>query len=310
MPGLAVGRQSGWPRAIGLMFAAWMVPVVNPAIVVAIPLGLLSLFLPPRPKLATFGAVLIAALVMVGIPSTGLWYVERGWALILGGWFLAITLRWPGGSFISKGIAAVGGTFAAMILLFWSRPGQWAVVDWAVTARLKEGMAQALSAIKYTIGPEALPPGTEARMMEFMALQGMIFPALLGLASLAALGTAWWLFLRISRASQVGIGPLKEFRFNDQLVWVLIAGVLLLLGSSGFLERMGTNAVVFMGTLYALRGVGVLLVVLGGPTVSLSLLFVFFFIFAAPLFLTGAFVFGLGDTWLNLRVRWGPKASE
>src|SRR6202043_819262 len=57
-----------------------------------------------------------------------------------------------------------------------------------------------------------------------------VFPALLGLESLAALAIAWSLYHRISRA-RIGepLGRLQDFRFNDQLVWGLIVGVVLVM---------------------------------------------------------------------------------
>ena len=304
------GRAMGWPGAVGLMAATGVLSTANPGLLVAIPLALMALFLPARGRTSIVVAFLLGLLAFSGTPTSGLWYVERGWAALLGGWFLALTLRWPGGAFISRGLGAVAGTYGAMGLLFWTRPGYWAVVDWAVTSRLEGGMALALQAVRSSIGPQAIPVATEARLLEAMALQGTIFPAILGLASLAALGAAWWMYLRLNRVDEVGIRPLIEFRFNDQLVWVLILGFVLLLGFPGVLERMGINAVVFMGVLYAFRGLAVGWALLGGPTVFLGIVLFFAFLVAAPFLLAGAFVFGLGDTWLNLRARWGVQSPR
>jgi len=304
------GRAMGWPGAVGLMAATGVLSIANPGLLVAIPLALMALFLPARGRTSIVVAFLLGLLAFSGTPTSGLWYVERGWAALLGGWFLALTLRWPGGAFISRGLGAVAGTYGAMGLLFWTRPGYWAVVDWAVTSRLEGGMALALQAVRSSIGPQAIPVATEARLLEAMALQGTIFPAILGLASLAALGAAWWMYLRLNRVDEVGIRPLIEFRFNDQLVWVLILGFVLLLGFPGVLERMGINAVVFMGVLYAFRGLAVGWALLGGPTVFLGIVLFFAFLVAAPFLLAGAFVFGLGDTWLNLRARWGVQSPR
>jgi hypothetical protein len=303
-------ERLGLLRALGLMVATGGLSMVSPGILVGVPFAFLVLFLPTRFK----GSVLVAGLVVLlafgGSPDSGLWYFERGWALLVGGWFLALTLRWPGGAFISRGIGAVSGAFAATALLFWRRPGQWAVVDWAVTSRIEDSVAVLLQALRTTVGPQAIPPTTEARLLEVIALEGIVFPAVLGLASLAALGAAWWAYNRLNRAREVGIGALKDFRFNDQLVWVLILGFLLLLGSSGAVGRMGTNAVVFMGVLYALRGVAVVLALLGGPTILLGIVLVVAFLITAPYFLAGAFVFGLGDTWLNFRTRRGVQSPR
>lgn len=310
MPGKGRAGRKGWVRAVALMLAAGMLSVLNPGVLIAVPFAFLAFFAYPRQGFSILAGGLATVLAFGGGPNSGLWYLERGWALILGGWFLAITLRWPGGRFVSRGLGAVAGTFGAMALLFWTRPGQWAVVNWAITSRMESGMALALQALRTSMGPDAVTDTFEARAMAAMAFQGFLFPALLGLGSLAALGTAWWLYLRLRKAPEDGIGPLGGFRFNDQLVWVFIAGLGFLLGTTGLPAQLGTNAVVFMGALYALRGVGVVLFLTGGPTFFGGVLLLLGFFFVAPLLLAGAFVIGLGDTWLNLRARRSAEGSS
>jgi hypothetical protein len=168
---------------------------------------------------------------------------------------------------------------------------------------MEEGMSFALAAVRITMGPEAVSEAFEGRILEAMALQGLLFPALLGLASLAGLGLAWWLHQRLIRAEGESIGPLRRFRFNDQLVWALILGLAVVLGFAGLPARLGTNAVVFMGALYALRGAAVVLFISGGISFLGGILFALGFLFVAPLMLAGAFIIGLGDTWLDLRAR-------
>ena len=310
MPWKGSAGRKGWVRAVALMLATGMLSVFNPGILLAVPFAWLALGIPPRRGISILAGILATLLAFGAGPDSGLWYLERGWALILGGWFLALTLRWPGGRFISRALGAVAGTFGAAALLFWTRPGQWAVVNWAITSRMESGMALAIQAMRASLGPEAVTPRFEARALAAMAFQGSIFPALLGLASLAALGAAWWFHLRLKQSPEVGIGPLGGFRFNDQLVWVLIAGLGFLLGTSGVPEQLGTNAVVFMGALYALRGAGVVLFLTGGPTFFGSVLLLVGFVFVAPLLIAGAFVIGLGDTWLNIRARRQAEASS
>lgn len=302
------GRSRGWLRAAGLMGVVGILSVGSPAVLLAVPLGLLTLFLySGRLSALVVGAVAVMVL-LGGDSSSGLWYVERGWALILGGWFLALTLRWPDKAFLPRGLGALAGAFMAVTLLFGVRPGDWAVVDWAVSSRMEAGMSMALGMIRSSVGSEAVSGAFEASAMEVMAVQGLIFPALLGLASLAGLGLAWWLYVRVSRVQDEGIGPLKDFRFNDQLVWVLILGLLVLVGSTGLMERVGTNAVVFMGALYALRGAAVVLFLAGGVSLLGGIFLALGLLLVAPVLMTGAFVIGLGDTWLDLRAR-RPKTS-
>jgi hypothetical protein len=292
------------------MVASGTLSVLNSGLLVALPFALLVLVLPSRPVVVLATMVVVILFLMMGQSSASLWYLERGWALILSGWFLALTLRWPRRSFLTRGLGAVAGTFASMGLLFWTNPGTWAVADWTVTSQMKAGMALVVQATRMAVGPETVTPDVQAWAMEVVAVQGVMFPALLGLASLASLGVAWWLYLRLLKSDSSGLGPFREFRFHDQLVWVLILGLLLFLGSFGFLDRMGpglerlgTNAVVFMGALYALRGAAVVLFMAGGVSLFGGLLLILGFFFVAPLLLAAAFVMGLGDTWLDLRTR-------
>ena len=129
-------------------------------------------------------------------------------------------------------------------------------------------------------------------------------PAMLALESLAALALAWALYHRMSR---VRIGPplaaLKQFRFNDQLIWGVILGVTLLVLPT--LERWhaaGANLTLFFGTLYAIRGLGVLSFFLSPgwlAGVTLTLLAPMLW----PFYAVGALGLGLGDTWLDWRRR-------
>jgi hypothetical protein len=193
--------------------------------------------------------------------------------------------------------------------LFLARPGDWDVVDWMITSRMESGVSAAIETLRFLRGAEGLTEAVQESALQAVRLQAAVFPALLGLASLSALGLGWWLFLRLAEGRGDGIEPLGEFRFHDHLVWVLILGLAILLSSSGALERLGANAVVFMGALYALRGVAVILFITGGLSLFGALLFLLGFILVAPLFLVGAFVIGLGDTWLNLRARIGGAGT-
>ena len=139
--------------------------------------------------------------------------------------------------------------------------------------------------------------------MDTALLQGRIFPGVLGLVSMAALGWAWWLHAKVNRGRTDGLAPLSEFRFNDLLVWVMVAGVgTLLLGGEAW-ARVGANTVVFMGGLYALRGMAVVLFVSGGFTVVGTVLAAAATLLLAPVVMVGAMLVGLGDTWLDLRTR-------
>ncbi len=301
----------GWLRALGLLALATALSVVHPAVLVAVPFILLVFALPGRRAMAVLVASLAAILVLGEPADSGLWSLERGWGLLLGGWFAALTMSRPRAHFSSRAIGAVTGAFLVMVLFLLVRPGGWEIVDWTVTSRMEEGIATALEVMRLVRGEDALPQAFMTAVLETARVQGRIFPAMLGLASLAGLGVAWWLYLRLARREDRGVGPLEEFRFNDQLVWVLITGLtLFLLGSSDGVARAGVNAMVFMGGLYVLRGAGVVVFLSGGVSVLGVLLLCVGMIFLAPVIIAGAMFIGLGDTWLDLRKRAGAASGR
>jgi hypothetical protein len=133
-----------------------------------------------------------------------------------------------------------------------------------------------------------------------------VFPALLGLESLLTLALAWALFHRLSRV-RIGapLAPLREFRFNDQLVWgVLLALTILWLPTLDMVRAAGWNLLLFFGGLYAVRGFGVLAWFLSPGRLALTVIILLLFMF--PLLGALAFGLGLGDTWLDWRSRARP----
>ena len=130
-----------------------------------------------------------------------------------------------------------------------------------------------------------------------------MFPALLGLASLTGLAVAWFAFQRVANREPTPLRPLREFRFPDDLVWVLIAGVVLLLLPFGAAERAGTNLLAFMTALYALRGLAVLLVLAGAPGPLGMVVGGLLLLFLYPLVMAMTVLVGVTDTWLDIRAR-------
>ena len=278
--------------------------VVQPAVLLAVPFILMSLVLPPH-RLSTMvvGAAL-GFLVFGGTPGDGIWYVERGWALMIAGWFVALTLRWPGSTFSARALGSVAGAAAVTGTILAVRPGDWSALTWQVASRLREASTAWLEALRAMVGPDGLPEGLADAVNRTAEVHGTIYPALVCLVSMSALGATWWLFVRMSQGKDDGVGPLAQFRFNDQLVWVLIVGlVLVILGWSEAWSLAGTNALVFMGALYALRGAGVVLWLYGGMSLLGGVLLVVGLLLAAPVILGAALFIGIGDTWLDLRAR-------
>jgi len=284
--------------------------VVSPSILVAVPFLVLGFVLGMRRLGVLAGCVLAVVVVMSGEAGDALWYVERGWAVLAGGWFAGLTLRRPDASFSGRALGAVTGAAVVAVGALATQSGGWGTVEWVVEERIAQGIGTALEAIRMLRGGAALPPALMSAVEDTVRTQTSVFPALLGISSMAALGVAWWVYVRLTSGNDQGVGPLRDFRFNDHLVWVFIAGLLLLVTQwQDVLARVGANAVVFMGALYAVRGAAVILFLSGGLSLFGYVMLAFGLVFLPPLVLTGAMVIGIGDTWLDVRRRTGPAAA-
>jgi hypothetical protein len=305
----APARPARWRRwlvATGLGAIVLVFGIADGFPMFALPLGVLLLGLSTRQRWWWLG---IAALVwgFALLPAGGAFHMmSRGWALLIGGAFLTVTLLRPRWGVFSRSLASVGAAFAAAAAVLLAVDG-WARFDEAM-ARHFDSLAMLTSREMLARFPDAAWASEMAGVTARMAsLQGTLFPSLLALQSLAALALAWWAFTRSrSRAAtRLGLRPFREFRFNDSLVWVAIAGLVLVLYPLGEVAvRAGYNLLTFMGALYVLRGVAVFVFLArGGPSmISVALGLVATVLFY-PIVFTAALLVGLGDTWLDVRGR-------
>lgn len=301
------GGSPDWPRALALFGVVLVTSIfVHPGVVIGVPLALLI-------ALTGLGNVVSAAVVGLVILilaagrdplGDGLWYTERAWAVLLGGWFVAMTLLVPRWRLTSRALGAVAGAAAVAAAIFGIRGGSWGALDAAVERLLQTQANGTVAWWRSVGGPEGISTEMTDIAQGLAAAQTAVFPALLGIESLAALGVAWWARGRLLGRPEIGLAPMREFRFNDHLVWILVLGLMLVLAGSGTgLSRVGTNAVFFMGTLYALRGLAVFLFVSGGVSVLGAVLFVVLMTVVPVVILGTAALIGIGDTWLDLRAR-------
>ena len=327
-------------RVFALFLAVLALSVAQASVLIGIPLIVLVLAIPTR-RIPGLVAGAIAALLAFGwAPRDALWYAERGWAILLAGWFAAVTIRWPRASFFPRALGSVGGALAVTLLvlssLAWGAgagegvAGPFQALDSLVSERARAGADAAARAFQILgrgtddpgaqgsgepVTEEPLAPALASTMEQAAELQVWVYPALLALSSLAALGVAWWIYLRFGRGTGGALGPLREFRFNDHLVWLLISGMALWVagdggpGSGGGWARTGSNAVFFMGTLYAVRGAAVVTFMSGGLTLTGMALLLIGLLFVAPVVLGASLIIGLGDTWLDLRGRTGEESA-
>jgi hypothetical protein len=246
--------------------------------------------------------------------------VSKGWALLVAASFGVVSIMSPSRPFFPRALSAIGLAFAVGLTLVTfaaRRPGvvettirqeytrrveSW-LADWQSVSRTPEW--QELTRDKP--GMEALARESSDRLLKLPPVTAPLFPAMLALESLAVLALAWGLYHRVSRA-RIGppLAPLKEFRFNDQLVWGLVAGITAVaVPTLNAFRVVGLNLLLFFGALYALRGLGVLtwFFAPGRLMVTLTIALA---IFMWPILGVFALGIGLGDTWLDWRSRPRP----
>jgi hypothetical protein len=304
---VAVGSEvpagRGWPRAAALFAVTLATSVVQPTVLVVVPF-LLMVGLGGVRRVALVVASVLAMIVVVSGARDGMWYAERAWALLIGGWFVGLTLAVPRLRLSGKALGAVFGSASVAAVILAVRGGSWSTLDFAVTDGVRAAVARTLDAISLLRGGEALPAAIVANIYSTAEAQAEVFPALVCIASMAGLSVAWWAYARLSGVGDQAIGPVKNFRFNDHLVWLMISGLLLLVTRRGdALARIGANAVVFMGALYTLRGAGVVMFVTGGLSFLGYVLLSLGLLLAAPLAIGAVMMVGVGDTWLDIRSR-------
>lgn len=307
--GADVEPSRGWPRAAGLFGVVLATGVVRPGVLVAVPL-LMLLTVGRLRRMRVVAAAALATVIVASGSRDGIWFAERAWSVLIGGGFLTLTMLAPAWALTSRALAAVMGGVGVAAGVLALRTDAWAAIDMALADTVRAGFDTTIYVMSTFGGGEGLSPALESWLLEVAEAQAAVYPALVCLGSMAALGIAWWARTRLVGEGDQGLGPLRHFRFNDHLVWLLVAGLLLLVVQWGeALVRVGSNTVVFMGALYALRGAAVFMFVSGGLSLFGLLTFVVGLVLAAPVLFGVAMLIGIGDTWLDIRSRAGERTA-
>lgn len=281
--------------------------------------------------------VAIAALLVMRRDTTPTAFenLARGWSLLLAGSFGLVCLFGPKRPLFSRALVALGTTLVLATIMCLVGPVSIAQASKIVSDEFARRNAETMTMINTFVQLNAkdwsaltakmprladMPAETE-RQLTLLSQGGLaVFPALVALQSLAALALAWATYHRLGR-TRLGapMRPLREFRFNDQLVWGLIAGLtIMLLPTLESLHGTGKNLLVFFAALYAVRGFGVLAWFLApgrlGVTLGVGLVMLMapvLNVIAALAFMmlgVAALALGLGDTWADWRSRARPTS--
>lgn len=333
-----VPRERGWRQVVGGLLLLLLLPAMPPFAVV-FPVTETALILVPalaactlagwksggRPFLAVLWVAFAAWVIAAGDASSKYSLLVRGWGVLVAVGFGVTALLWPERRFLTRALATLGLAFAIGGAAALAAPGGPTRVvqvfatetmrradgfdaDWRTRLASKDWQefratnAESAAWFEKTLEEQrTMVRGTAEHSPD-------LFPALLALETLAALGLAWAVYHRVGRA-RIGapLARLREFRFNDQFIWGLIAGLLLLVVPGlGPLRALGANLLLFFGALYALRGAGVAAWFLApGRVMTVVLVSVsVLFAGASGVIFVGL---GLGDTWLDWRRRERPS---
>jgi hypothetical protein len=349
---VAVTAAPAWPPALALLAGVvrLLLPVEQFALVVLVAIASCALVGWWAGGRLVLGLVwgLAAGYVVwkVPLPLSGYGAFLRGWAVTLGAAFGLVCLLTAAKPFLTRALAAVAlagvvtlvglsarsasgaGAFdaaAQMLSLEYQQRlgasldvwrGRTASESWRGFAqRFPEAVARTERLEGLLIALAEPQPASSSVGGARVAPLVVLAPTLLALESLLALALGWAAYHRLTRAR---LGPplaaLRDLRFNDQWVWGLIVGVtVLLLPTLVEWRTAGLNLVGFFGTLYALRGAGVLVWYIPDRAAVWVLLALAVLVpvlgpvWVLVALLTVTFTLGLGDTWRDFRAGAGTR---
>lgn len=338
-PGVAFAKERGWRRLLPAVAVFLFVPAV-PQLRAFVPIEQTLLLLLPALAVCSWiawrnGGRIWFALAWTGVAfwvltrpmAGGAPYVAfaRGWALVLAAGFGAVALLLRSRPFFGRAVAALAVSGAAFALALGIGGASAASLERVISSELGDRVESSVASLRARTAtpdweelekksPESaravgqMMDGIESQLRQIAPVGTALFPAILLFESLAALGLAWSLHHRLSR-TRIGppLGPLREFRFEDQFIWGVISGlVLVLIPRFVALKAVGWNLLAFFGALYALRGLGVMTWFLVVPGRWLGVVVIALVAVIWPLW-TFPLGIGLSDTYFDWRRRARPS---
>jgi drug/metabolite transporter (DMT)-like permease len=202
----------------------------------------------------------------------------------------------------------------AIALTAMLRPGFGRALDGWMEIQIREAAttAYAILAADPEASSSSIGESVRAAIETWAVFQHDVYPALLALATMAALAVGWYFAGRHGEDYERP-PAVREFSFRDELIWILVAGLMLLVlpfGGSAF--RVGENATLFMVALYLARG-GAILAWIATAAATSGWTWVFLAVgtvLAYPFVFGAALVLGVGDTWWHLRDRLAARLAD
>lgn len=257
-----------------------------------------------------------AAMAPIGAGAGEYRSLVHGWTLLLAASFGLASLLTPGERFLTRALTALGIATVVAFAVAVSTPNGVSSVRSVMKDEFSRRTEETVSVVNtMATSPvwrnaaarnpslDSMVKSNEADLRKIGDRAPRTVPAMIALESLFALALAWVIYHRVA-TSDLGpqLGALKQFRFNDQLIWGLAVGAtIFFLPVFADGKDAGLNLLVFFGALYLLRGVGVLSFMTRSKWAATLLIVMTIF---APLMLGAlALGVGVGDTWMDWRTR-------
>ena len=279
--------------------------VLNPLLLILVPFAFMLVALEPRKPFLLLIAFALLLSAFTGKATGALWWYSRGWALMVSAWFILAVVFLPEQRVFARALAAVAGATVTVALLFVINRAAWHTLDATVANSLRSAANDVVAFwTERAKGKTTYLANLQTAINRFAEFQALAYPALLSIASVSGLSVAWWLWRRFSVQEPRPLGVFRDFRFTDELVWLVVVGAaLVLLPLHEAATRTGTNLLTFMGALYVLRGFAVMLTLFGAPSLIGGIIGVVVLLLLYPIVMATTLMVGLTDTWLDLRAR-------
>ncbi|HEY3934065.1 MAG TPA: DUF2232 domain-containing protein [Gemmatimonadales bacterium] len=312
------GRRSQFLHLV--LVAAFLLVAVSicPAFFLG-PLAVLLLLSRPRTAREwVWIAVAVTALVAwLRLPESLSQQTVRAAAAFYVGAFAALTLSGirslTSRAMIAATIAAAAmvGWFFALHLRFADLQSDIVNQSWAAWRQLAGNLPATPPAGSGDLLQDTQATDVASRIAASLSAMAILFPALLALIALGGTWLAWGDYQRIARTPLApAAAPFREFRFNDHLVWLLLASVALaLLHPSTAANLLAWNVLVVVLACYCLRGLAITATMMrNAPPLFIAFLVVIMLL-TLVFAMVGFVLVGIADTWLDFRRRIQPPSG-
>jgi hypothetical protein len=301
-----------------VLLATILFVMFAPAALFALPLALLLAATPPRTTREIVVAAIAGSFSIAWLITAG----ELPDQLMRAGIVIAVAVFVPGALYTRttvthRALLAIAMAAFAVGNMLYAVGSSWGELHWWVGHRAGYTARMLSSAMWIAQSPNGSGSSQFAQLVNdavrFMSDYHAGIVAL-ELTAGMVLGTA--IYHRVAATPRgTAVGRLRDFRFNDQLGWLAIIPLgVVLLPKLAAARLAATNVLLVLGALYAIRGVAViafgisLLRIGGGLGVALVILAALLLL---PVALPGAILLGVVDSGLDIRRRWSsPRTSE